>query len=181
METNDNLKNFFTFVESKYNLLRVILFDLINYYTSIHNYYIQYIKFLSHIRNKYPLLAFIHDNKSPIKVVKSKTYKSSKNTTIILGIRNYYKYKSIKYILNKIMTYNKEIYKYLVYLESCIVRLVNGMNKFNRFYSYCLHIYFQYDIYNDESNTYNINQLLNSFNTVKHNYLYNSTVYLNNS
>ena len=92
---------------------------------------------------------------------------------------SYYQYKSIKYTLNRIMTYHNEIHRYLIYLETCILRLVNGMNNFNRFFSYSLHVYFQYDTYTDESNNCNMHLISESFNTLKQNYLYKYTKNLN--
>lgn len=171
------------YVISKYNLLRIILFDLLNYYTSVYNYYKQYMKFISYVWNNYPQLAFIYENKIKIYTIPNnnkndkKSLNLPKDTFIIVGINNYYKYKSIKYILRKIMTYDKNIHNYLIYLETCIIRLANGMNKFNRFYTYSLNIFFNYNTYisNDSNSLLN-----NSFNTLKQNYLHKCTQYLNN-
>ena len=89
---------------------------------------------------------------------------------------NYYKYKSIKYVLNEIINHDKKLYTYLIYLETCIVRFINGMNSFNNFYTYSLNV-----LFNSQHQYYyrnNDNLLLNAFNKLKQNYFSKYASYL---
>lgn len=176
-----NNQNIFQYITSKYNLLRVFLFDVINYYTSVQNYHIQYLKFISFIKDKYSQLVLISQAKIKTftipnnKDYKRKRLKLQSDTILIIGLSNYYKYISIKYIMNKIMNYNKKLYSYLIYLETCIVRVIQGMNNFRNIYTYSLSILF------NSLQVYDNNEmlLLNSFNKLKQNYFSKSAPYLN--
>lgn len=170
MSSETQQRDIFQYITSKYNLLRILLFDLINYYTTVQNYYIQYLKFISFVKDKYSQLVLISQKKiktftiSNNKDYKRKRAKLQPDTLLIIGLSNYYKYSSIKYIMNKIMNYNKKLYSYLIYLETRIVRFINGMNNFYNFYTYSLGIYFDCNHQGDY-------KFINSFNILKQNYV----------
>ena len=186
----------FKYIDSKYNLLRIILVDLLLYYKAIQNYYIQYTFFLSYINSAYPDLItisktriktftieknknnkFKKENKNfKINVfhnrsAKIETIEDKKNflnlppgTTLIIGLKNHYKYIAIKYIINAIINYKGSIYSYMMYLEGFILKLIKSMNDFRQFYLYSLNI-----LFNIKDETIS-NIALDKFNIIKQNY-----------
>ena len=71
----------------------------------------------------------------------------------------------------------KNFYTYLIYLETCIVRFINGMNNFYNFYTYSLNV-----LFNSQHQYYyrnNDDLLLNAFNELKQNYFSKYALYLN--
>ena len=169
-----NIINIIKYINSKYNLLRIILTDLILFYNDIYNYYVQYSSFLSYVKKTYPELFIIY--KKTLKIYTIKYRKRKKclqlplNTTLVIGVKNYYKYKAIKIILTKIFSYDKIIFSYLLYLEQSIVKLINSMNKFRQIYSYSINIFF--DDCNDYDNIikYYQTDIDNAFYNIKRNY-----------
>ena len=178
-----NNKNILNFINSRYNLLRIILFDLLQYYYELYNYRVQYSYFLSYVKNKYPQLFIIYKTRLKIYTInhyrKKKHLKLPPNTILVVGINNYYKYKAIKILLTSIFNYEKKIISYLSYLEHSIIMLIKSMNKFHQFYNYSINILF-------ESNNNNIDDdddddgggggggiylnIDNAFNNIKRNY-----------
>ena len=172
--------NSFQSVNSNYNFLRIVLFDLLNVYASVYNYYIKYKNFIKYVEREYNLLFDIARNKKNVytinkksnKKLRKKNFSLPKDTYIIIGLKNYHKYKTIKYILSEIINYDEKILNYLIYLQKHIFTLVNGMNKFNQFYCYGLKTLFNYQFGNDN----NIDLiLLDNFNQLKQHYFLNMT------
>lgn len=174
---------FFQNVNNNYNFLRVILFDLLNVYVSVYNYYIQYRNFKLYIKKEFNILFDIAENSKNIYTVDKKIKKINKdlnlpkNTYLVIGLKNYHKYKCIKYIIKEVLRYDQKILNYLIYLQKHIITLINGMNKFNQFLRYCLKILFNYNSNNNYDNTNSI--LLNNFNKLKENYFLNISKHLN--
>ena len=169
-------------VNGNYNLLRIILFELLNYYIAVQNYYIQYLSFKAYMKEKYKYLYHLSQNHISIYTIHKKLKKDRidlqlpENTFLVIGLTNFYKYKGIKYILKEILSYDEKVYKFLLYLENHIVKLINGMNKFKQFYNYYLNIFFNYPRNND-----NINSLLiKRFNELKQNHILRVAKYLDN-
>ena len=171
-------------INNKYNFLRYILFDLIYHYISIKKYHTIYISFLSYIKKKYHRLYKIAQTKrKAFTISKYKNYKTtirkikkklSSDVIIMLGKPTKQKYKAIKYIMNKILNYHKHIYNTLLYMETHIIRIVNGMNKFYMIYSNIMK--------NNDNNTFHLEQLILSTvnalqykNNVNYYLLYDST------
>ena len=188
MNNNNNniqLSDVLRHITSKYNLLRIYLFDLMNYYSTVQNYYIQYLKFVSFVKDKYPILVSISQTKvKTFTIPYSKKYENKRkqlklqpNTILIIGLSNYYKYISIKHIMNEIINYDKKLHTYLIYLETCIVRFINGINNFNRFYTYSLNILFNAHYHHYYQN--NDDLLSNTFKQLKQNHLSKYAPYLN--
>ena len=168
-------------INCNYNLLRIILFDLLNVYSIVYNYYIQYTQFNLYIKKEYKILFDIAQTSKYIYTVNKKKGKKidlnlPKNTFIIIGESNFYKYKSIKFIIREIINYEKKILSYLTYLQERIITLINGMNKFNQFYSYCLKILFNYQFNIDNTNV----TLIDKFNQLKQNYFLNIVKHVHN-
>ena len=177
-EENDNIDiymNAFQSVNSNYNFLRISLFDLLNVYVSVHSYYIKYKNFLKYVQLEYNFLFDIVQNKKNVYTIDKKSSKKKysnlpKDTYIIIGLKSYHKYKTIKHILSEVLKYDDKILNYLIYLQKHIITLINGMNKFNQFYCYGLKILFNYQ-FNDDNNIDLI--LLDNFNQLKQNYFMN--------
>lgn len=163
-------------INRNYNLLRIILFDLLNFYSSVHNYYMQYKNFKLYIEREYSILFDIAQNSKNIYTIDKKLDKKinsklPENTFFVIGIKNLYKYKSIKFITKEIINYDVKILNYLIYLQKHIVTLINGMNQFNYFYCYCLKIFFNYRCKNDNINFI----LIDKFNQLRYDYVNNVT------
>ena len=160
---------FFQNVNSNYNFLRIVLFDLLNFYVSVYNYYIKYKKFIIFIEKKYNFLFDMAQNKKNVYTINKKLDKKLNlppNTYIIVGLKNYRRYKNIKWVLENVINYDQIIQSYLLYLQNHIITLINGMNKFNKFYCYCLHVLFNYQFNNEITDLI----LLDNFNQLKQNY-----------
>ena len=158
-------------INCNYNLLRMILFDLLNVYVTVYNYYLQYTKFNLYIEREYKNLFDIAHKDIRIYTIDKKNKCPNdlnllENTFIVIGIENFYKYKSAKFIIKEIINYEKKILNYLIYLQERIITLINGMNKFTDFYRYCLNIIFNYRFDIDNSNEI----LIDKFNSLKQNY-----------
>ena len=178
---NDNIDRYFTIFQNikyEYNLLKIILFYLLMFHSSVYNYYKQYENFKLYIKQKYPILYDIAKNKKNLYVIyknQKSNLKLPKNTFLVIGSKTLYKYKGIKLIVKEIINYDEKMYIYLKYLQKQIVILINGMNWFNQFYRYCLKILFNYHSLNDYTNSI----LIHNFNQFKHCYLSNITQNLN--
>ena len=155
----------FQFIERKYNLLRISLFNLLTYYKRVYEFYVIYSRFISFVVNKYPVIYQIFTYKGRVYTVRKKNEKKQlpSNTILIIGLSNYYKFKAIKFIINEVFEYKNRIYSYLIYLERLILSIIKNMNDFHQFYTYSVNILF-YE--NDEYE----NKLHSKFNNFKHNY-----------
>ena len=166
-------------VKYNYNLLKIMLFDLLMFYSSVYNYYVQYKNFNLFIKQEYAILYDIAQNNKTVYLVEKKTNEKlnlPNNTFIVIGLKPLYKYKSIKSIMKEIINYDEKLFNYLIYLQKNIVTLINGMNKFNQFYRYCLKILFNFNFNNDDDTN---SILMNNFKQFKHNYLLNVNKHLN--
>ena len=180
---NNNINIYINIIQDikrKYDLLRVLVFELLNYYSSVENYYIQYSRFKEYIKKKYSILYYISQNNIKIYTINRKKNRKKlnlpPNTILVIGIHNYYKYKSMKYIIKEIVNYDKKILNYLTYLQKRIITFINGMNNFHHFYTYSLEIYFDFKNIDDFNNS---SILVNTFTGLKQNYLSKSTKFMN--
>ena len=167
-------------ISYNYDILRIILFNLLNHYSTVQNYYIQYIKFNIYIKKKYKILFDISQKLITTYTVNKTQDKSNlnlpKGTILVIGENNYYRYKTIKLIIKDIINYDKKIYNYLLYLQNHIITLINGMNTFNEFHTYCLKIFFNH-ANNDNIN----NMLIRRYNKLKENHITRNINYINNN
>ena len=92
----------FKFVEKKYNLLRISLFNVLTYYKRVYDFYLTYSRFISYIINNYPIIYQIFKYKGRVYTIEKKNKKIQlpSDTILIVGLSNYYKFRAIKYIIN---------------------------------------------------------------------------------
>ena len=152
-------------IEREYDLLRISLFNVLTYYKRVYDFYLTYSRFVSYVTDRYPLIYQIFKFKGRVYTIKRKrkNIQLPSNTILIIGLTNYYKFKAIKFIVNKIFEYETQIYSYLIYLERSILSLIKSMNDFYQFYVYSVNILFR------KNEDYEIN-LYSKFNDFKHSY-----------
>ena len=129
-------------MNTKFNLLKLILHRALSHRTAVRRYHNEYKFFLRYIRTTYQDLVrkVYSDKRVPVFTVNigddddyddiQRQQRLPPNTIIISGQETYYRYVAVKCVMARVIEYEKCLSTYVSHVDNSLIKLVNGMNNF---------------------------------------------------